>query len=68
MPKLPKGLTIEIIMDAAERQMVGLDNSGFCTACGAEHDNCEPDACNYECEECGEDLVFGASELLLMYA
>lgn len=39
---------------------------GFCLNCGAERDCCEPDACNYECEECGKRQVFGAEELLIM--
>jgi len=53
------------LIDAVERQMYGLDNPGFCRACGAEQDGCEPDARNYTCEECGEAEVFGAEELLL---
>jgi predicted amidophosphoribosyltransferase len=52
-------------MDACERQMSSLDNPGFCLACGAEADGCEPDAENYECEACGEHQVFGADEILL---
>ena len=42
------------------------DQCGFCTACGAEKDCCEPDAREYECDECGERAVFGAEELVLM--
>ena len=42
------------------------DNLGFCTACGADAYNVEPDARNYGCEACGENQVFGAEELLLM--
>lgn len=41
---------------------------GFCLACGAARDCCEPDARNYECEECGERQVFGAEELIIMGA
>ena len=37
---------------------------GFCTACGAPRECCEPDARNYECEE--ERKVFGAEELIIM--
>lgn len=40
--------------------------AGYCISCGAWRDGCEPDACNYECEECGESMVFGASELAIM--
>ena len=41
------------VLEAAEESMFGMENLGFCIACGAEHYGCEPDACNYECEECG---------------
>ena len=41
------------------------DNIGFCTACGAEHYGIEPDARKYTCEECGENSVYGAQELLM---
>lgn len=58
-------ITVERIMEAAEREMFGLDNPGFCKACGEDADGCEPDARNYECESCGEHEVFGAAELLL---
>lgn len=40
-------------------------NLGFCKKCGNEQEGCEPDARNYECEECGAAEVFGAEELLL---
>ena len=39
---------------------------GFCTACGREHDCCEPDAREYACEECGALKVYGAEELIFM--
>lgn len=42
------------------------DNTGFCTACGMEHDCCEPDAREYACDRCGQSRVFGAAELLVM--
>lgn len=54
-------IDIETIMEAAKRD----DNTGFCTACGAEVDGVEPDARNYKCEECGRNKVFGAEELLI---
>ena len=55
-------------MAAAEDQMFGLGNLGFCLNCGAEHDSCEPDARNYHCEECGENKVYGATEIVMMMA
>ena len=39
---------------------------GFCIECGATRDCCEPDARNYDCEECGQNTVFGAEECLIM--
>jgi hypothetical protein len=42
------------------------DMAGFCLACGAEREGCEPDARKYPCECCGKNLVFGAEEIALM--
>lgn len=39
---------------------------GYCLACGAIRECCEPDAREYHCEECGEDMVYGVEELLMM--
>ena len=44
-----ESLTLEKVQPAAEDQMFGLGNAGFCMACGAERDGCEPDAEHYEC-------------------
>ncbi len=52
--------TLEQIEEAIEAQ------SGFCTACGAEKDCCEPDAREYQCDECGAFKVYGAEELVMM--
>ena len=57
-------LTEDVIVEAVERQMFGTDNPGFCIKCGEEQDGCEPDAQQYECEACGTNTVYGASELL----
>lgn len=63
---LPDNLTLDEVMEAAEEQMYGLENPGFCLNCGERHESCEPDARNYECECCGERQVFGAAEILMM--
>lgn len=42
------------------------DYGGFCLACGSQADGVEPDARNYECENCGESQVYGAEEIVLM--
>lgn len=52
--KLHPSLTEDVIVEAVERGMTGLDSPGFCIACGAEADGCEPDARRYKCESCGE--------------
>lgn len=61
--KLPVGLSLDDIVAAVEAD----DHLGFCLACGAEAYGVEPDARNYECEECEEKEVFGAAELLFMF-
>lgn len=42
------------------------DGGGWCLACGLETDGVEPDARRYPCEGCGERLVYGFEELLIM--
>lgn len=66
--KIHKSITADRIESAVESEMFGLENPGFCIACGADADGCEPDARNYKCEECGKREVFGAEELLLYTA
>ena len=61
-------LTEDRIMAACEDAVCGLDNPGFCIACGADAYGIEPDARHYTCDECGEKTVFGAMELLLRLA
>jgi hypothetical protein len=60
--KVHPSVTIDRIIAAIE----GDDYIGFCIKCGAERDRCEPDAREYECEECEEKAVYGAEELLIM--
>jgi hypothetical protein len=57
---MTRKFTLEEIQEADDMQQ------GFCIACGALRDCCEPDARNYQCEECGENEVYGAQELALM--
>jgi hypothetical protein len=60
-------LTDEVVLEAAERSQLTLDNPGL-LVCGNEQEGCEPDARNYKCESCGADQVFGAAELVLVVA
>lgn len=64
MPKIPESLTLDKILEALEADAY----LGFCLACGAEHDEIEPDACAYPCFDCGAHRVYGAEELILMIA
>ena len=34
-------------------------SEGFCLACRAPRECCEPDASAYPCDECGEHAVYG---------
>jgi len=43
---------------------MGMSPVGWCLGCGAE--SCvEPDAHNYQCEECEQQKVFGSEGLLM---
>lgn len=64
MRKYP--ITDERLEEAVISQMFGTENPGFCLACGADHDECEPDAEGYECYECGERKVMGAENVMMM--
>jgi hypothetical protein len=48
------------VLEALEQD----EYQGFCLACGADAYGVEPDAENYECEECGKAQVFGAEQVL----
>jgi hypothetical protein len=58
-------LTDDVIMDAVERQLLSLDDPGFCIMCGNEQGGCEPDARRIKCESCGAKHVYGAEELAM---
>lgn len=59
---MPKhiAVTLDQVMQAVEAD----EYLGFCVTCGTEHMNVEPDAREYPCEECGENAVYGAQELI----
>ncbi len=58
-------ITQDRLLAAVKESLFGTEHPGFCVACGADHDGCEPDAREYECYECGEHKVYGAEELML---
>jgi Zn finger protein HypA/HybF involved in hydrogenase expression len=49
-----------------EIEAVMEDMEGFCIKCGHQQSGVEPDARKYKCEDCGEDAVYGAEELIIM--
>ena len=51
---------------AVNESMFGMTDTGFCTACGDQQFEVEPDARRYECDSCGEKRVYGATELMMM--
>ena len=57
-------MSANIDPEAVMAAVANAEPIGFCTACGAQADGVEPDACSYRCEECGEDAVFGAEEVI----
>jgi hypothetical protein len=57
-------VTLKRVMAAIEADA----SLGFCLACGAEQDGCEPDARQYPCDQCDALQVYGAEECLLMLA
>jgi hypothetical protein len=66
--KVHPSLTVDRVLEAVQREATSLDNPGFCTACGEEADDCEPDARKCRCASCGQHAVYGAQELLIMMA
>jgi len=61
-----QAVRVEVSQEQAEQLMFGMDSIGYCRACGAERDGCEPDARGYPCFECGARQVYGFEELLIM--
>jgi hypothetical protein len=54
-----------ITPDRIEAAVLAGDCAGFCASCGADACGVEPDARRYECESCGEHMVYGAEELAI---
>ena len=66
--RVHQSITASRVGEAIEDSMTSLDNPGFCLACGADADGCEPDARGYRCDDCGASRVYGAEEVLMMGA
>lgn len=63
--KLVSVVGVETILDSADRSIFDSAWIGYCLACGTEHDSVEPDAEEYECENCGEHQVYGIENILM---
>lgn len=62
--KMHNSITLRRLEEAIRRSYTNLDNPGFCVKCGSDYEGCEPDAREYKCDQCGENAVYGAEELL----
>jgi hypothetical protein len=62
--KMHPSITADLVCEAVERRNMSLDDPGFCTACGWEHDGCDPDMRKGTCNKCGAKAVCGAVELM----
>ena len=56
----PRTFSMQQVEEASGMQ------AGYCLACGAMQECCEPDARKYRCDNCQKNEVYGAEELLLM--
>jgi hypothetical protein len=68
MRAIHPSITLDRVTEAVEEAQTSLDNPGFCIACGADAEGCEPDMRGGECEGCGKPAVYGAEELLIHLA
>jgi hypothetical protein len=59
---------MKIALSRVEEVLASDESTGFCLACGADQEGCEPDAREYRCESCGARQVYGAEEVLVMGA
>lgn len=66
--KTLKGKNGVLVFEMSEREFASSseESMGICLNCGESRDECEPDAENYECYECGTQSVFGVEQLLLI--
>lgn len=55
------------IINLIEYNMQTGESMGMCIQCAYEQPDVEPDAREYECDECGHLSVYGAEELLIAH-
>jgi hypothetical protein len=57
MTMTPETKSLRFTLD--ELVLADDEMTGFCLACRAPRDCCEPDAADYRCDDCGEHAVYG---------
>jgi hypothetical protein len=57
---------MKLVVSQSDLEQMMNDYEGLCLACGEQSSCVEPDAENYECEVCGESMVYGAEQLVIM--
>jgi PHP family Zn ribbon phosphoesterase len=57
--------TKEDVKNAVRLVRKGIYDAGICIACGAEYYECDSDATELVCEECGSPSVFGIDHILM---
>lgn len=60
-------MTISGLIAQQEYENAARNLLGWCTTCEEFTRDCtEPDAEEYDCDQCGEDTVYGAEQALIM--
>lgn len=58
----------EEVIDTAMEIILSGDHDGVCLECGWRHSDIEPDAEKVQCQACGYNKVYGAEQLVIMFA
>jgi hypothetical protein len=59
---------LDTLLDIATELMAEDDGAGVCRSCLTITYGVEPDARRYLCQACGRPEVYGAEQLVVMYA
>lgn len=60
-----ESITLARVLEAAEASIMDADRPGFCTHCGADAEDVEPDSEGTRCAACGHFGSVVAAEVLL---
>ena len=64
-PRTKPFVHAEVTFEEIQAATVEDASPGFCIGCGMRTDGVEPDAAQYNCEDCGGNTVYGAEELVV---